>query len=277
MTPARHLALVLPLLACAPIGTAATRSIDDKPATTAPATSTFDQSHATWTEVLATHVKNDGFDYKALKKDRSKLDRYLASLEAVKPDEFAKWKRDEQYAFWIDAYNAYTVSRVVDGYPVASIKDLGDDKVSVWDREFIPLGSLAPDLKKSKLTLNDVENKILRPVFKDARVHAAINCASVGCPPLRDAAFTADKLSDQLDAQVKRWLGDANRNRFLSDKNTVEISQVFDWFKDDFVRDEKSVVNWLAKHSPENAEWLRGAKSPTIRYLDYSWKLNEAR
>jgi hypothetical protein len=243
-------------------------------ATAVAAPAAFDQAHKAWTGVLAAHVKDDTFDYKALKKDHARLDEYLAALEAVKADDFAKWTKNERFAFWINAYNAYTVKRVVDGYPIASIKDLGDEKVSVWDRELVPLGALAPDLKKSKLTLNDIENKILRPVFKDARVHAAINCASVGCPPIRNEAFTAETLDKQLDDSVKRWLADPTRNRFDPKKQTIEVCQVFDWFKDDFVRDAGSVTAWIAKYAPDQA-WLADAKKVDVKFVEYSWKLNE--
>jgi hypothetical protein len=169
------------------------------------------------------------------------------------------------------------VRLVVDKYPIASIKDLGDDKQSVWDRDLVPLGALAPDFKKEKLTLNDIENKILRPKFKDARVHAAINCASIGCPPIRNEAFVADKIDKQLDDQVKRWLTDKTRNRFDKSKGLLELSQVFDWFKDDFVRDAGSVQAWIAKFLPDEASWLDTKKKYETKFVEYSWKLNDAR
>lgn len=249
----------------------------ETPAVKPAAVAGFDQTHKLWNDVLTARVKSDGFDYKGLKSDRAKLDAYIASLEAVKPDEFAKWSAKEQFAFWIDAYNAYTIRRVVDSYPIASIKDLGDDKVSVWDRDLAPLGALAPDLKKPKLTLNDIENKILRAKFKDARVHAAINCASQGCPPLRAEAITAEKLDKQLDDQVKHWLADTSRNRFDKSKNALELSSIFDWFKDDFIRDAGSVQAWLAQRLPDDAAWLDPKKKLDMKFLDYSWKLNDAK
>jgi hypothetical protein len=244
----------------------------------APRSGEFDQRHERWSEVLSACVRGDGFDYKKLKNDRAKLEAYLGSLEAVMPEEFAGWKREQQFAFWIDAYNAYTVKRVVDAYPIASIKDLGDDKQSVWDQEFIPLGRLFPEAGDRKLTLNDLENRILRPKFKDARVHAAINCASRSCPPLLGEAFVAEKLDRQLDAQVERWLGDPERNRFDRKSGTVLVSKVFDWFKDDFVREADSVRRWIEVHAPgAERDWLSNAKELKIEFLDYSWKLNEAR
>jgi hypothetical protein len=240
--------------------------------------SEFDQSHKPWTEVLSACVRGDLFDYKKLKQDRSKLDAYLGSLEAVMPEEFASWKRAQQYAFWIDAYNAYTVKRVVDAYPIDSIKDLGDDKQSVWAQEFIPLGRLFPEAGDRQLSLNDIENKILRPKFKDARVHAAINCASRGCPQILGEAFIAESLDKQLDAQVERWLGDSTRNYFNPRLEKIAVSKVFDWYRDDFVRDAGSVVGWLATHAPEaDREWLATIKDSKLLYMEYSWKLNDVR
>jgi hypothetical protein len=236
----------------------------------------FDHAHKAWTVLLGEHVKDDAFDYKKLKTDTAKLEAYLRTLEAVEAEEFASWDSKQQFAFWINAYNAYTVKLVVDAYPIASIKDLGDEKLAVWDREFIPLGALAPTLKREKLSLNDVENKILRPVFKDARVHAAINCASESCPPLQNEAFRAEKLEEQLTAQTKRWLLDTTRNRFDKAAGKLELSQVFDWFKADFEREAGSAQAWIAKFLPTQAFWLDTKKKYDVRFLDYSWKLNQA-
>jgi hypothetical protein len=240
--------------------------------------SSFDQTHKPWSDILSACFRSDGFDYKRLKEDRSKLDAYLGSLEAVMPEEFAGWKREQQFAFWIDAFNAYTVKRVVDAYPIASIQDLGDKKQSVWDQEFVPLGKLFPEAGDRKLSLDEIENKILRPKFKDARVHAAIHRASRGSPPLLGEAFTAEKLDRQLDAQVERWLGDPERNRFDHKSSSASLSKIFDWYKEDFVREADSVRRWLEKHAPAaEREWLSSAKELKIEFLDYSWKLDDAR
>ncbi|MCK6449110.1 MAG: DUF547 domain-containing protein [Planctomycetes bacterium] len=242
-----------------------------------PADLTFDQTHATWTQVLREHVKGDRFDYKALVADRSKLDQYLGMLQAVPREEFERWTKEQRFAFWINAYNAYTLHLVAKSYPLESIKDLGALFKSVWDKPFVPLGHLFPDAPKKELTLNDIEHEILRPKFKDARVHAAINCASRGCPPLRSQAFVADSLSAQLDEQVRAWLADTSRNRFDAAKKKAQVSEIFSWFKEDFVRDAGSVREWLAKYAPEeHATWLRAAqKELDLSYLDYSWKLND--
>jgi hypothetical protein len=237
----------------------------------------IDAMHAPWSQVLQAHVQGDAFDYAALKKDRAKFDAYITALEAVTLDDLREASKESRYAFWIDAYNAYTVKFVLDAYPVKSIRELGDDKTSVWDRHLVPLGKLFPRLEKPKLTLNDIENKILRPELEDARVHAAINCASKGCPPLRAEAFVAEKLDAQLDEQVKAWLGDATRNRFDRDKNEIEVSKVFEWFAEDFTKPAGSVPAWIARFRPADAEWLKAKPGPKVEYLDYDWSLNDVK
>lgn len=236
----------------------------------------FDQSHARWADVLAAHVHGEDVDYKTIKEDRAGLDAYLASLETVMPEEFASWSRAQQFAFWIDAYNAFTVKRVVDAYPIASVQDIGDGAKKVWDEEFIPLGKLFPEAAGKDLSLNDLENKILRPKFKDARVHAAIHNASRSSPPLLARAFVAEKLEEQLEEQVARWLDDPSRNRFDAKSNKVVVSKIFDWFRDDFVRDAGSVQAWLEVHAPEKERaWLASAKDVAIELQDWSWKLDD--
>lgn len=239
-----------------------------------PQTSKFDHSHSAWTNVLRKHVRGDAFDYAALKKDRAELDSYLAALHAVQPADTQTWTREQQYAFWINVYNAHCISLVLSEYPVDGIKDIGGWFSPVWKKAFIEMPAFHPSGKAGKLSLDDVEHAILRPTYKDARVHAAVNCASVGCPPLRNEAFVADRLDAQLDEQCKNWLADARRNKIDWSKSKAELSAIFDWFKDDFVRDAGSVQNWIAKFSV-GGEALAGAKL-SISYLDYSWKLNDA-
>lgn len=264
------LALTVPL-ACAVAAPAPAQ----EPAPAPSASPAFDAIHTAWTEVLAKHAKGGDFDYAGLKADRARLDAYVAALEKVKPTEFAALSKKEQFAFWVNAYNAWTVKRVVDAYPIQSIKALGDEKASVWDRELVPLGKLAPKLGKEKLTLNDVEHKILRAGFADPRVHAAVNCASKGCPALRAEAYTAAKLDAQLDEQVKAWLADATKNRFDRAQNRADVSQIFEWFADDFAKDGGAAA-WIAKYRPADAEWLRAKPGPKVAFRPYDWALNDA-
>ena len=235
----------------------------------------FDHSHGAWTKVLEKFSKQDDLDYAGLKASRAGLDAYLASLESVTSEAFAKWTREQRYAFWINAYNAYTVQRVVDHYPVKSIKDIGSIFTKVWDQRFIKLTALYPAADGKPLSLNDIEHGILRPEFRDARVHAAVNCASKGCPPLKKTAFTAKDLDSQLDDQVRLWLADPKRNAFDAKAKHASVSKIFDWFAEDFKRDGGSLNEWLARYAPkEHQAWL-GAAGVRVSHNDYDWKLND--
>jgi hypothetical protein len=235
----------------------------------------FDHDHSAWTGVLSRHVRGDRFDYRALKEDRAGLDAYLKSLEAVTKAEFDAWTREQRFAFWINAYNAYTIRLVLDAYPVDSIKDIGGLLSSPWKKAFIPLSQLHPASKGRKLTLDDVEHSILRPTFEDARVHVAVNCASRGCPPLLAEAFAAERLDDQLDAQMRAFLADTSRNRIDAAGRKLELSSIFDWFGEDFERDAGDLKAYLARYLPgdeASKAWIGRAK---VSFLDYSWKLND--
>jgi len=237
----------------------------------------FDQSHALWTKVLRAHVVGDRFDYAALKKDRADFDRYLTSLHAVTREELETWTRKQRFAFWINAYNAHAVALVLTEYPVDSIKEIGGWFHPVWEQAFIDMPSLHPSGKPGKLSLDDIEHSILRPRFEDARVHAAINCASRSCPRLRDEAYVAERLDEQLDDAVARWLADPERNQFDREKSRARISRIFDWFEADFVRDGGSVLEWIATHGRDKElAWLTRSKID-LGFLDYSWKLNDVR
>lgn len=269
------LAVLLPPAACGPSAGPA------PPAAAAPAAEPavlgeFDHEHALWTKVLAAHVHGDRFDYAALKRDRADLDAYLARLHAVTPAELETWTREQRFAFWINVYNAHTIELIVDHYPVDSIEDIGGKLFGrVWDQEFIPMNAFHPGGEDDPLSLDDVEHGILRPRFEDARVHVAVNCASISCPPLRAEAFVAERLDEQLDDQARRFVADGRRNVIDRAKGELRLSSIFDWFGDDFERDAGSVRGWVARYASEaDAAWIRSTE-PRIRFLDYSWKLND--
>jgi hypothetical protein len=241
----------------------------------APSRTAFDHSHAAWTEVLRTCVRDGGFDYARLKEDPAPLAAYLAELQAVTPAELAGWSEAQRFAFWINAYNAHTIHKVVENYPLESIKDLSGafGLKSVFDREFIPMRAHHPEGKDDELSLNDIEHGILRKQFRDARLHAAINCASKSCPPLRAEAFVAERLEAQLEEQMRAFVNDPARNRIDPARKELAISQIFEWFAADFERDAGSVREYLARFAPaDSAEFLRSTR---LRYLDYDWDLND--
>lgn len=220
--------------------------------------------HDIWDALLKKHVRKDGFvDYKGFVKDSARLNQYLEVLSSAHPQSF--WSRAEQMAYWINAYNAFTVKLIVQHYPVASIKDIkkGIPLVNtVWDIKFIQIQDKTYDL-------NNIEHDILRPQFKDARIHAAINCASYSCPRLHNEAFTAAKLEQQLDIVTRSFVNDPLRNRIKADR--AELSAIFNWFGGDFKRDAGSVRAFVNKYAQ-----IKVKDTGKITFMDYDWSLNDA-
>ena len=235
----------------------------------------FDHAHARWTAVLAAHLRDGRFDYRALSESRGELDQYLLDLRGVEREEFAAWTREQRYAYWINAYNAFTVHLVLSRYPVNSIQDIGTTAAPVWKKEFVPLGHLYGEGTTELISLDTIEHRILRPQFEDARVHAAVNCASESCPPLAPEAFRAEELEEQLDARARAWLAEASLNRFDAEERRAEVSAIFDWFEGDFARDAGSVEAWIARYGPESSRWMADGGKVELRHLEYSWALND--
>lgn len=219
--------------------------------------------HSLWDDLLKKHVQADGLvDYQGLVADKDQLETYLLELANHHPA--ASWSKQQQMAYWINAYNAFTVKLIVDHYPIASIKDIkrGIPFVNtVWDIKFIELGDEVYDLNK-------IEHGILRKDFADARIHAAVNCASFSCPPLSNEAFVAERLEEQLDTAMRLFVNDTNRNKINAGK--AELSAIFKWFSGDFKNDAGSVLAFVNRY----AERKISAKT-TIVYLDYDWSLND--
>lgn len=222
-------------------------------------------SHQIFDELLKKYVSEDGLvNYKGFIKDKEKLEEYLDLLSNNAPDR-QKWSKDQQLSYWINAYNAFTIKLIVDNYPVKSIKDL-DPKVSiplvntVWHIKFFKIGG-------EDASLDEIEHKILRKEFDEPRIHFAINCASVSCPILLNEAFLPEKIDFQLDKVAKSFINDPSRNKIKS--NSIEISQIFSWFKGDFTKNG-SLIDYLNRYS--NVKISQNAK---ISHLNYDWSLNE--
>jgi hypothetical protein len=231
------------------------RKVDSKPVT-----------HEIWDALLKKHVAADGFvRYKGFIQDSAELNRYLRLLETAHPSDQG-WTRAEQMAYWINAYNAYTVQLIVRNYPTESIKDIKRGLAfvnSVWDIKFIKIQGFTYDL-------NNIEHNILRPVFKDARIHAAVNCASYSCPKLLNEAYTAERLEKQLDSSMRSFVNDPLRNQITAEK--AKISEIFKWFKGDFERDAGSVRAYLNRYADTKL-----TDKTDLSYLDYLWSLNDAK
>ncbi len=235
----------------------------------------MDQSHALWTQVLQKYQTEKGLlRYKQLKADSAKdpkhpFNVYVASIQAVPYKEYQSWTKEQRMAFLINSYNALTVKLILKNYPVASIKKIGGFFTKPWSVEFFSL------LDGKIKSLDPIEHEWLRPQFKDFRVHAAVNCASISCPPLRHEAFVADRLSAQLDGQMRAWLADTSRNRIKGASAVWEVSKIFDWYGDDFETWGGGVQNVINKYlkKPISPKVLKTIK---IKYLPYNWDLNEA-
>jgi hypothetical protein len=216
--------------------------------------------HAKWDALLKTHVSKSGtVNYKGFKTDQAKLTAYLLDLESNVPS--ASWSKNETMAYWINAYNAYTVQLMVKNYPLKSIMDLKYNGKSAWDYKWIKIGA-------ETLSLNDIEHVKLRKKYKDARIHFAVNCASFSCPVLLNSAYTATKLEAQLEAQAILFINDPKRNQISS--SSAKISQLFEWYQDDFTTDGKTVIDYLNKYSKTKIK-----AGTNISYMNYNWNLNE--
>jgi hypothetical protein len=209
-------------------------------------------------DLLQKHVTKDGIvDYKSFKVDESKLDNFIAYLEKTSPEK--SWSENKQKAFWINAYNAYTIKLILENYPLKSIMDIKKEGKTAWKIPFVVVGG-------KTYTLDHIEHEILRKKLFDPKIHVGVNCASGSCPKLGNVAFTEANIDAELTKLMKAFINDATRNKL--GKKKVQISSIFDWFKGDFTK-KGSVIDYLNKYS--NTEIKSNAK---ISYLKYDWSLN---
>ena len=242
----------------------------------------FDHSHAQWDALAKKHVAwlpgghASHSDYRGCQAERAALKGYLDSLSAVPQAEYDAWNKPQKLAFLLNAYNAFTIDLILTEYPkIKSIKDLGSLLSSPWKKKFFSL------LGKQR-SLDDVEHGMIRApgMFDDPRIHTAANCASVGCPALRNEAYAGDRLDAQLDDAVARFLSDRSRNRFNPQTGRLEASKIFDWYGKDFAAHAGSVEKWLAKYAdlladdPKQRATVRDAGAK-LDFLDYDWALND--
>lgn len=258
------------------------QDVQPSPAQESAESTGFDQDHAAFDRLLKAFVKPDGLvDYQGLLKRRVALDRYLTSLQAVTVTEFAKWTGIQREAYWINAYNAFTLRLILDNYPVESIRDLGGLFSSVFSKEYIPLAHLAQVDKRSevstrgKLSLGEVEHDILAHVSRRPLFHFAIVCASWSCPQLRNEAYTAAKLDKQLAEQTRQFLADASKNDTSLKKGRYRVSKIFDWAEDELDDYPGGIRALLKEFGPASVTEDPGFAKAKLKYRDYDWSLNE--
>ena len=221
-------------------------------------------SHQKWDDLLKKYVNERGdVNYQGFMNNKAALESYLDILSNNPPQK--DWSKQEKMAYWINAYNAFTVKLIVDHYPLESIQDLHPTiKIpgvsTVWHKDFFKIGGEDFDLDR-------IEHKILRKNFQEPRIHFAINCASESCPKLLNEAFAPEKLDSQLQAQTKAFVNDHSKNRISS--KSIKISKIFKWFTGDFTKNG-SLIDFLNRYS--NTQIKADAE---VDYMDYDWSLND--
>lgn len=219
-------------------------------------------SHQAWQSFLDKYLVQEGenalIKYAQVQSaDKAELESYISSLAETDPRQYSK---AEQYAYWVNLYNAITIDLILDAYPVKSITKLGGlFSFGPWGDDVIVVAG-------KDLTLNDIEHRILRPIWNDPRTHYAVNCASLGCPNLQEQAFTADNTESLLEKAAREFI--SSRKGVNQQGGTTQLSSIYDWFADDF-GNQQELIQHLAKYQPDLAT-LSGKFS-----YEYNWDLNE--
>ncbi len=247
----------------------------------------FDHSHAPWSALVKKHVvlvdggKASLVRYAGMAADRAALKTYLDALAKVSEADFKGWNKNQQLAFLINAYNANMIEKILLRHPnIKSVWDYGRVFGNPFKDNFI-------NLLGRKMTLDNIEHDTIRAkgVYDDPRIHFAVNCASIGCPMLREEAFVAERLDTQLEEQTVRFVSDRPRNRLNAAGNALEVSEIFKWYAMDFTSGLKGIQSreqFFAKYanlitdSAEQQKTIRDGKAE-IRHLDYDWGLNDAK
>lgn len=253
----------------------------------------FDQSYAAYNALLSRYVSEGKVNYKGFIESRSELETFLQSMGAVDPEELETWSEQEKLAFWINAYNAFTIKAIIDNYPIKrSFSLIGifyapSNSIlqikGVWDKlQYRVAGRL--------ITLGDIEHEILRKDFNEPRIHMAIVCASISCPDLVNEAYTGDKIEEQLKEASVRFVNNPDKGAFVDKEDgRVKVSRIFKWFGEDFTknygkpvrfRDESlvnnSVLNFVSEYLvSDNQKGFKDKGDFKFGYLKYDWNLND--
>lgn len=218
--------------------------------------------HAAFADLLQKNVKTGVVDYAGFKRAWAQLDAYLKELENTA---LHSLDRNDRMAFYINAYNAWTIKLILSKYPgITSIKDIAPWPGSPWKKKIVRL-------EGKIFTLDEIEHSILRPRFNDPRVHFAVNCASKGCPPLRQEPYIGSRLDEQLDNAARAFINDSKYNYI--DGNTLYVSKIFKWFSKDFGDDIPGFFRKFAQGRLKTA-LMQKKKRLNVKYLDYDWSLN---
>lgn len=244
---------------------------------------TFDHTYGIYGQVLR-YVRPPRVDYAALKTDRAALDRVVEAFDSAGARAESNWTREQRMAFWINAYNAFTLRVIVDHYPIQSSLFTLQPRNSIRQ-----IDGVWTDVKwraaGRTVTLDDIEHRTLRPIFKDARIHFAVNCASISCPPLAAQPYRAETLEAQLNEAARAYL--ASPEGLVLDRDTLRVSSIFKWYGGDFVGEysrlapgrrevhERAILGTVIKYGPPAAAALARRGHARLAFLDYDWRLND--
>ncbi|HIP38902.1 MAG TPA: DUF547 domain-containing protein [Desulfocapsa sulfexigens] len=229
--------------------------------------------HSLWNALLGKYLVTDHpsainrFKYATVtKKDQQSLNSYLTQLQKTKVRQL---NRIEQKAFWINLYNGLTIKVILDHYPVKSIMDIdispGFFSNGPWDAKLF-------NIQGEDLSLNDIEHRILRPIFSDNRVHYALNCASLGCPNLQDKAFTATNMEQLLNDGARTYINHPRGAQMIGGK--LKVSSIYKWFQADFGGSREKVVQHLQQYAEGDLNSALSTYKGKLNF-DYNWDLNE--
>jgi hypothetical protein len=254
-------------------------------ATTVRTDARFDHDFTSYAELLTTYVRGARVDYAALKRGRALLDEVTQEFSAPQPAEESAWTPAQRMAFWINAYNAFTLRAIVDHYPIKAGWFSFSNRNSIRQIDGV-WTTLTWQAAGRPVTLDHIEHELLRPVFKEPRVHFAVNCASISCPPLAPQPYRASTLDAQLDVAAAAYLASAEGARL--EGGTLRVSSIFKWYGDDFIARyapavpgdrparERAILGVIVRHGPPPAAAAARTGKPSISYIDYNWSLNDA-
>jgi hypothetical protein len=218
-----------------------------------------DAEHKLFNQVLGDHVADGEVDYAAIKKDE-RFEKYIASLREVTPS--AIKDDNERLAFWINAYNAFTIKLINDHSPISSIRDIKQGDLGPWDIVWI-------DIHGKRYSLNQIEHEIIRKEFDEPRIHMALVCAAKSCPPLRSEAYVGRTVDAQLEDNSRLFLLDRTKNRYDEKSNALYLSELFNWYGEDFVKRFGSAQNFALRMMG-----ITDVNPAALKYLSYDWSLN---
>ena len=232
-------------------------------------------NHTAWNTLLQRYVEDGTVDYAGIAEDEL-LPQYIEVLSKTKPDQLDP---NEALTFWINAYNAFTVKLVADHYPVKSILDITPIRIKglrlALPRLNTPFKMDVATIHGVSYTLDAIEHDVLRKDFQEPRIHFAIVCASIGCPPLRSEAYVPSRIDAQLDEQARIFLQNASWNQFDPTHNILYLSKIFKWFEKDFGASKPELIAFIKPFlEKEIRSSIRG--NTRIRYLKYNWNLNQS-